>query len=156
MAYADGFLIPVPTKNLAAYRKMSQKAGEVWMEHGALDYKECAGDDMSGEGMSTPRTFPKALAVPADHTVVFSWVVYASKAERKRILKQVMTDPRLAAMMQGKDHPFDPKQMLYGGFNVIVDMAPTPTPKRAKKKAPPNARSRKSEIRSQKSRKRKA
>ena len=88
--------------------------------------------------------------------MVFSWVVYASKAERKRILKQVMTDPRLAAMMQGKDHPFDPKQMLYGGFNVIVDMAPTPTPKRAKKKAPPNARSRKSEIRSQKSRKRKA
>ena len=96
-----------------------------------------AGDDMSGEDMSTPRTFPKALAVPADHTVVFSWVVYASKAERKRILKQVMTDPRLAAMMQGKDHPFDPKQMLYGGFNVIVDMAPNAAPKRAKKKAPP-------------------
>jgi uncharacterized protein YbaA (DUF1428 family) len=135
MAYADGFLIPVPTKNLAAYRKMSQKAGEVWMEHGALDYKECAGDDMSPEGSST--TFPKALAIPADHTVVFSWIVYASKAERKRILKLVMADPRLAGMMQGKDHPFDPKQMLYGGFNVIVDMAPNAAPKRAKKKAPP-------------------
>lgn len=156
MAYADGFLIPVPTKNLAAYRKMSQKAGEVWMEHGALDYKECAGDDMNAEGMSTTRTFPKALTVPADHTVVFSWVVYASKAERKRILKQVMADPRLAGMMQGKDHPFDPKQMLYGGFNVIVDMAPSVAPKRAKKKAPPKAKGRKSEIRSQKSRKRKA
>ena len=143
MAYADGFLIPVPTKNLAAYRKMSQKAGEVWMEHGALDYKECAGDDMNAEGMSTTRTFPKALAIPDDHTVVFSWVVYASKAERKRILKLVMADPRLAAMMQGKDHPFDPKQMLYGGFSVIVDMAPNAAPKRAKKKAPPKKKAKK-------------
>ena len=135
MAYADGFLIPVPTRNLAAYKKMSQKAGEVWMEYGALDYKECAGDDMNPEGSSA--TFPKALAIPGDHTVVFSWIVYASKAERKRILKLVMADPRLAGMMQGKDHPFDPKQMLYGGFNVIVDMAPNAAPKRAKKKAPP-------------------
>src|SRR5262245_53166071 len=135
MAYADGFLIPVPTKNLAAYRKMSQKAGEVWMEHGALDYKECAGDDMNADGMAT--TFPKALSIPDDHTVIFSWVVYASKAERKRILKQVMADPRLANMMGGKETPFDPKRMLYGGFSVIVDMAPAAAPKRAKKKAPP-------------------
>lgn len=135
MAYADGFLIPVPTKNLAAYKKMSQKAGEVWMEHGALDYKECTGDDMNAEGMST--TFPQLLKLKDDHTVVFSWIVYASKAERKRILKLVMADPRLAKMMDPKNSPFDPKQMLYGGFSVIVDMAPIAAPKRAKKKAPP-------------------
>ncbi len=135
MAYADGFLIPVPTKNLAAYKKMSQKAGEVWMEHGALDYKECAGDDMNAEGMST--TFPHLLKLKGDHTVIFSWIVYASKAERKRILKLVMADPRLAKMMDPKNSPFDHKQMLYGGFSVIVDMAPNAAPKRKAKKAPP-------------------
>jgi uncharacterized protein YbaA (DUF1428 family) len=137
MAYVDGFLIPVPTKNLAAYRKMSQKAGEVWMEWGALDYKECVGDDLIPEGMgasATSATFPNTLKLKSDHSVVFSWIVYASKAERKRILKQVMADPRLTAMMEGKDHPFDPKRMLYGGFNVIVDMAPNAAPKRAKAK----------------------
>ena len=135
MAYADGFLIPVPTKNLAAYRKMSQKAGVVWMEHGALDYKECAGDDMAPEGVSA--TFPQVLKAKGDHTIIFSWIVYASKAERKRILKLVMADPRLAKMMDPKNSPFDPKQMLYGGFDVIVDMAPNVAPKRKAKKAPP-------------------
>lgn len=140
MAYADGFLIPVPTKNLAAYKKMSQKAGEVWMEHGALDYKECAGDDMNAEGTST--TFPHLLKLKGDHTVVFSWIVYASKAERKRILKLVMADPRLAKMMDPKNSPFDPKLMLYGGFSVIVDMAPNAAPKRAKK-APPRKQAKK-------------
>ncbi|MGD9981281.1 MAG: DUF1428 domain-containing protein [Hyphomonadaceae bacterium] len=130
MAYVDGFLIPVPTKNLAAYKKMSQKAGVVWMEHGALDYKECAGDDMDIEGMST--SF-KTFTSKSSETVVFSWIVYASKAERARILKNVMADPRLNDMMNAKNHPFDPKKMLYGGFNVIVDMAPNAAPKRAKK-----------------------
>lgn len=133
MAYADGFLIPVPTKNLAAYKKMSQKAGAVWMEHGALDYKECTGDDLAPEG--TTATFPKMLNVGDDYTVVFSWIVYASKAERKRILKQVMADPRLAKMMDPKQSPFDPAKMLYGGFSVIVDMAPNVAPKRKAKKA---------------------
>jgi len=135
MAYADGFLIPVPTKNLPAYRKMSQKAGEVWMEHGALDYKECTGDDLAPEGATA--TFPKALNVGDDHTVVFSWIVYASKTERNRILKRVMADPRLAKMMDPKQSPFDPAKMLYGGFSVIVDMAPNKAPAKAKKKAAP-------------------
>ena len=145
MAYVDGFLIPVPTKNLAAYRKMSQKAGEVWMEHGALDYKECVGDDLNSHDMTaTGATFPKTLKLKSSHSVVFSWVVYASKAERKRILKLVMADKRLAAMMEGKNHPFDPKQMLYGGFDVIVDMAPNVAPKRAKpRKAPPRKKGKK-------------
>jgi uncharacterized protein YbaA (DUF1428 family) len=133
MAYADGFVIPVPTKNLAAYRKLSQKAGEVWMEYGALDYKECAGDDMNAGGPTA--TFPKTLKLKDDHTVVFSWIVYSSRAERDRINKLVMADKRLAAMMEGKNHPFDPKKMLYAGFNVIVDMAPNAAPKTAKKRA---------------------
>jgi uncharacterized protein YbaA (DUF1428 family) len=132
MAYVDGFLLPVPTKNLAAYRKMSQKAGEVWMEHGALDYKECAGDEMNIEGMGAATTFPKTLKLKAGQTVVFSWIVYASKAERNRILKKVMADPRLEKMMDPKNPPFDHKQMRYGGFEAIVDMAPA-----KRKKAPP-------------------
>jgi uncharacterized protein YbaA (DUF1428 family) len=139
MAYVDGFLLPVPTKNLAAYRKMSQKAGEVWMEHGALDYKECIGDDVNAEGMGTATSFPKTLKLKPDHTVVFSWIVYASKAERNRILKKVMADPRLAKMMEGKNSPFDHTQMRYGGFEVIVDMAPA-----KRKKAPPKKKAKKS------------
>jgi uncharacterized protein YbaA (DUF1428 family) len=140
MAYVDGFLLPVPTKNLAAYRRLSQKAGEVWMEHGALDYKECAGDEMTIKGMGTATTFPETLKLKAGHTVVFSWIVYASKAERNRILKKVMADPRLQGMMNPKDPPFDHKQMRYGGFDVIVDMAPAkrkkaPSKKRAAKRA---------------------
>jgi uncharacterized protein YbaA (DUF1428 family) len=144
MAYVDGFLLPVPTKNLAAYRKMSQKAGEIWMEHGALDYKECTGDDLDVKGMTTnfvTNSFPKTMKLKAGHTLVFSWIVYASKAERTRILKKVMADPRLQAP---GDMPFDPKQMLYGGFDVIVDMAPNVAPKRAKKAAKKKAAAKKS------------
>jgi uncharacterized protein YbaA (DUF1428 family) len=110
MAYVDGFLLQVPTKNLTAYKKMSAKAGEIWMAHGALDYKECAGDDYNAEGMAT--TFPKAMKLKPGHTIVFSWATYPSKAEM----------------------PFDPKTMLYAGFDVIVDMAPNVAPKRAAKK----------------------
>ncbi len=135
MAYVDGFLLPVPTKNLAAYRKMSQQAGKVWMEHGALDYKECVGDDLEVQGMTASfvtTSFPKMMKLKPGHTLVFSWIVYASKAERTRILKKVMADPRLQAP---GEMPFDPKQMLYGGFEVMVDMAPNVAPKRAKKKA---------------------
>jgi len=135
MAYVDGFLLPVPTKNLAAYRKMSQKAGEVWMEHGALDYKECAGDDLDVEGMGATTSFPKAMKLKPAHTLVFSWITYASKAERNRILKKVMADPRLNDMMNPTNPPFDHKQMLYGGFEAIVDMAPNVAPKRAKRAA---------------------
>lgn len=137
MAYTDGFVIPVPTKNLPAYRKMAEAAGKVWMEHGALDYKECVGDDLNAEGMLT--TFPKAMKAKSSESIVFSWITYASKAERDRIIKLVMADPRLAKMMDPKKSPFDPSKMLYGGFNVIVDMAPNAGPKRAaaKKKATP-------------------
>lgn len=127
MAYVDGFLIPVPTKNLDAYRKLSQKAGEIWMEYGALDYKECAGDDLNIKGMAT--SFPKTLVTKKSESVVFSWIVYKDRTHRDAVLKAVMSDPRL---VMSKDCPFDPKRMLYGGFNVIVDMAPA----KAAKKAP--------------------
>jgi uncharacterized protein YbaA (DUF1428 family) len=128
MAYVDGFVIPIQSRNLAAYRKMSKKAGEVWMDHGALDYKECSGDDMHPEGMTA--TFQNTLKLKRGETVVFSWIVYASKAERNRILKSVMADPRLAAMSP-KTMPFDLKRMLVAGFDVLVDMAPKAAPKKS-------------------------
>jgi len=140
MAYADGFLIPVPTKNLAAYRKLSEAAGKVWMEHGALDYKECAGDDVNAEGMGTTTSFPKTMAIKRGETVVFSWILYKSRAHRDSVNKKVIADPRLAKMMNMKNSPFDHKRMNYGGFEVFVDMAPakakkTPPKKRAAKKS---------------------
>ena len=135
MAYVDGFLVPVPTENLAAYKKMSLKAGKIWMEYGALDYKECAGDDMVSEGMK--RTFPRAARARSAETVVFSWIAYASKAERNRILKEVMADPRLKTDEMADI--FDPKRMIYAGFNVIVDMAANAAP--AKKVSAPKKRS---------------
>ena len=120
MPYVDGFIIPVPTKNLPLYRKMSQKAGKVWMEYGALEYRECVGDDLEGEGM-TP--FGKPFKLKPDETIVFSWIVYKSKAHRKQVNAKVMSDPRIAAMMPDKtEQPFDPKRMLYGGFKMIVDL----------------------------------
>jgi uncharacterized protein YbaA (DUF1428 family) len=132
MAYIDGFLIPVPTKNLAAYKKLSQKAGEIWMAHGALDYKECAGDDMTAEGMQY--TFQRTIKAKSSETVVFSWITYPSKAERNRILKDVMADPRLK--MDASLKVFDARKMRYAGFNVIVDMAPNAAPaKKAAKKS---------------------
>ena len=118
MAYVDGFLLPVPKKNLDAYRKMSRKAGKVWREHGALDYKECAGDDLKVKGTAP---FAKAVGAKAGETVVFAFIVYKSRAHRDRVNKKVMSDPRIAAQMKGKSMPFDVKRMMYGGFKVFVD-----------------------------------
>ena len=119
MNYVDGFVVPVPKKNLAAYRRMSQKAGKVWMEHGALEYVECVADDVkAGETTS----FPQSVKLKADETVVFSYIVYKSRAQRDRIMAKVMKDPRLAAMMNPKTMPFDGKRMFYGGFKVLVSL----------------------------------
>ncbi len=117
MPYVDGFLLPVPKKNLAKYRRLSTKAGKIWREHGALEYRECVGDDLNAP---TGATFPKSAKAKPGETVVFSWIVYKSKADRTRVLKKVMSDPRLKADM--KDMPFDTKRMAYGGFKVIVDL----------------------------------
>jgi uncharacterized protein YbaA (DUF1428 family) len=119
MAYVDGFLLPVPKKNLEAYTRMSRKAGKLWREHGALDYKECAGDDLKVKGMVP---FPRRLKLKPGETVVFSWIVFKSRAHRDQVNARVMKDPRLAGMMDSKAMPFDVKRMVYGGFRVIVDL----------------------------------
>jgi uncharacterized protein YbaA (DUF1428 family) len=116
--YVDGFVLPVPRKNLKAYRRMAQKAGRVWRDHGALEFRECAGDDLAvkmGVG------FPRRIKVKRGETVMFSWIVFKSKADRDRVNKKVMKDPRLAKMMDPKSMPFDVKRMTYGGFKVLVD-----------------------------------
>ena len=116
MAYIDGFLVPVPKKKIAAYRKISQKAGKVWKEYGALDYWECVGDDVPPGKITS---FPKSVKLKPTETVVFSWIVYKSRAARDRINKKVMADPRLAGMGP-ETCPFDAKRMIYGGFKPIV------------------------------------
>ncbi|HMB57549.1 MAG TPA: DUF1428 domain-containing protein [Arenimonas sp.] len=117
MSYVDGFVVPVPTRKLAEYRKMARKAGKVWREYGALDYKECVADDVK-PGKFT--SFPQSVKLKKGETVVFSWIVYKSRAQRDRINAKVMADPRLAAMMDPKAMPFDGKRMFWGGFKVFV------------------------------------
>ncbi len=116
--YVDGFVLPVPKKNLKAYVRIAQAAGKVWREHGALEYRECAGDDLDVK-MGVP--FGKSVKTKAGETVVFAWIVYKSRAHRDRVNAKVMKDPRMNAMMEGKSPPFDYKRMCYGGFKVLVD-----------------------------------
>jgi uncharacterized protein YbaA (DUF1428 family) len=119
MAYIDGFLLPVPKRRVKAYLEMSRKAGKVWKAHGALEYRECVGDDLNVKNMTG---FPKVVKTKAGETVVFSWIVYKSRAHRDSVNKKVMKDERLAAMMDPKDMPFDVKRMAMGGFKVAVDL----------------------------------
>lgn len=118
MSYVDGFVVPVPKKNLKLYRTISQKAGKVWREHGALQYVEAAGDDLKVKfGVS----FTKTIKLKPGETVVFAWIVYKSRAHRDSVNKKVMKDPRLAKMMEKGPMPFDVKRMVYGGFKFLVD-----------------------------------
>jgi uncharacterized protein YbaA (DUF1428 family) len=117
--YVDGFVVPVPEKNLKAYQKMSQKAGKVWRDHGALQYIEAAGDDLENKFGAN---FPKTIKVKPGETVVFSFIAYKSRAHRDKVNANVMADPRLQKMMDGSAMPFELKRMLYGGFKVIVDV----------------------------------
>ena len=118
MRYVDGYVVPVPKKNVAAYRRMAQKAGKVWRDHGALEYIECVADDVK-PGKHT--SFPQSVKLKAGETVVFAYIVYKSRADRDRINAKVMKDPRLANMMDPKTLPFDGKRMFWGGFKVLVD-----------------------------------
>jgi uncharacterized protein YbaA (DUF1428 family) len=118
MAYVDGFLLPVSVKNLPAYKKLAKLACKVWKEHGALEYCECAGDDLAVP-MGVP--FPGLLKTKKGETVVFAWIVYKSKADRKRVNEKVMKDPRLAKFMDPKTVPFDCARMCCGGFKVMVE-----------------------------------
>ena len=119
MSYVDGFVLAVPTANIADYRKMARKAGKVWREHGALEYKECIADDVK-PGKTT--SFPQSVKLKADETVFFSYIVYKSRKDRDRINKKVMADPRLKEMMDAKKLPFDGKRMIWGGFKVFLDI----------------------------------
>lgn len=119
MRYVDGFVLPVPKKNLEAYRRMAQKAGKIWREHGAIDFRECVVDDVKVGKLTS---FPRSVKLKRGETVVFSWIVYKSRADRDRINAKVMKDPRLADMMDPKAMPFDAKRMIYGGFKVLVDL----------------------------------
>jgi uncharacterized protein YbaA (DUF1428 family) len=118
MRYVDGYVLPVPKKNLPAYRRMAQKGGRIWRDHGALEFRECAGDDLNPK-WGVP--FPRMIKLRRGETVVFSWIVFKSRAHRDRVNAKVMKDPRLASMMDAKAMPFDVKRMAYGGFKVLVD-----------------------------------
>ena len=118
MQYVDGFVLPVPKKNMAAYRRMAQKAGKVWRDHGALEYIECVADDVK-PGKHT--SFPQSVKLRPGETVVFAYIGYKSRAHRDRVNAKVMKDPRLAGMMSPKDMPFDGKRMFWGGFKVVVE-----------------------------------
>lgn len=117
--YVDGFVVPVPTKNLKAYRSMASKAGKVWREHGALEYVECVADDVK-PGKWT--SFPQSVKLKPDEVVVFSWITYKSRKDRDRVMAKVMKDPRLAKMMNPQTIPFDGKRMIFGGFKTIVEL----------------------------------
>jgi uncharacterized protein YbaA (DUF1428 family) len=119
MPYVDGFLLPVPKRKVNAYLEMSRRAGKVWKEHGALEYRECVGDDLNIKNMTG---FPKVMKSKAGETIVFSWIVYKSRAHRDAVNKKVMKDERLTAMMDPKKMPFDVKRMAMGGFKVAVDL----------------------------------
>jgi uncharacterized protein YbaA (DUF1428 family) len=116
--YVDGFVVPVPRKNLEKYRKVAKLAGKVWLEHGALEYMECVADDVK-KGKHT--SFPQSVKLKPNEVVFFSWIVYKSRANRDSIMKKVMKDPRIAKM--GPEMmPFDGKRMIYGGFKPMVAM----------------------------------
>ena len=118
MKYVDGYVVPVPMRKLKAYRAMAQKAAKVWREHGALQYKECVADDVK-RGKWT--SFPQSVKLKSNETVVFAYVVYKSRAHRDSVNKKVMSDPRLKAMCDPKNLPFDGKRMFWGGFKAIVE-----------------------------------
>ena len=117
--YVDGFVVPVTRRKLAAYRSIARKAGRVWLEHGALEYKECVADDVK-PGKYT--SFPQSVKLKPSEVVFFSWIVYRSRRQRDRVNAKVMKDPRLAAMMNPRKVPFDGKRMFWGGFKVFVDV----------------------------------
>lgn len=117
MRYVDGFVLAVPKRNTVAYRRLAKKAGKIWKEHGALEYFECAGDDLKHKGVVT---FPKQMRLKAGENVFFSFIVYKSRKHRDSVNAKVMKDPWITGMDM-KDMPFDAKRMIFGGFKVVVD-----------------------------------
>jgi uncharacterized protein YbaA (DUF1428 family) len=119
MAYVDGFVVPVPKKKVQAYRSMARKAGKIWREHGALEFRECVADDVK---VGKRTSFPRSVKLKPGETVFFSYIVFRSKGDRNRVNAKVMKDKRLASMMDPKAMPFDAKRMIYGGFKTVVDV----------------------------------
>jgi uncharacterized protein YbaA (DUF1428 family) len=118
MKYVDGYVLPVPKKNLPTYRRMAQKAGKIWREYGALQFCECVGDDLE---VKIAASFPRTIKLKPGEVVVFSWIVFKSRAHRDSVNAKVMKDPRFKKMMDPKAMPFDSKRMVYGGFKFMVD-----------------------------------
>jgi uncharacterized protein YbaA (DUF1428 family) len=117
--YVDGFIVPVPRKKIADYLKIARKCGKIWKEHGALEYRECVADDVK-PGKWT--SFPQSVKLKKDEAVIFSWIVYRSKAARNSVMKKVMSDARMKPMMNMNMMPFDGKRVIYGGFKLRVDL----------------------------------
>jgi uncharacterized protein YbaA (DUF1428 family) len=120
MKYVDGYVLPVPKRNLKAYQSLALKAGKIWLEYGALEFRECVGDDLKTKMAAS---FPNTIKLKKGEVVVFSWIVFKSRAHRDSVNAKVMKDPRLAKMMDIKSMPFDSKRMVYGGFKTIVDLS---------------------------------
>ncbi len=118
MPYVDGYLLPLPKKNVQLYRRIAQKAGRIWRQHGALEYKECVGNDLKPK---MGALFPRLVRLKPSETVVFSWIVFKSRAHRDSVNTKVFKDPRMLKMMETGPMPFNPKRMAYGGFKVLVD-----------------------------------
>lgn len=118
MRYLDGFVVPVPRKNLKAYRALASKAQKIFMEYGALQYVEAIADDVS---VKAATNFPRAVKLKKGEVAVFSWIMFKSRAHRDGINRKIMKDPRLTDMMTAKNMPFDMRRMLYGGFKTLID-----------------------------------
>jgi uncharacterized protein YbaA (DUF1428 family) len=119
MAYVDGFVVPVQRARLEAYKDMSRKCGAMWREFGALEFRECVGDDIKPGKLTS---FPQSVMLEEGEVVVFSWIVYESRAKRDEVNDKVMNDPRMADFMKPENMPFDGKRMIYGGFEMVVDL----------------------------------
>jgi uncharacterized protein YbaA (DUF1428 family) len=119
MKYVDGFVVPVPKKKLDAYRRISRAFGKIWKDHGALSYVECVAHDVKPGKLTS---FPQAVMLKRTETVVFSWITYKSRAHRDRVMAKAMADPRMEKMMDPKSMPFDGKRLIWGGFEVLVNL----------------------------------
>ena len=117
--YVDGFVLPIPRRNAAAYRRMARKAGKIWREHGALEYRECVAEDVKPGKLTS---FPQSVRLRPGEVVWFSWIVFRSRRHRDSVNARVMKDPRLAGSMDPGRMPFDARRMIYGGFEVAVDL----------------------------------
>jgi uncharacterized protein YbaA (DUF1428 family) len=116
--YVDGFVLPLPKSKIELYRSLAEKAGRIWKEHGALEYRECIGDDLEVKELVP---FPKRAGAQSDETVAFSWIIFESREHRDQVNAKVMADPRIKEMCDPANQPFDFKRMAYGGFQIVVD-----------------------------------